>query len=688
MYRILLSLFVSAFITLSLGSGPGHAQESQWNVSLVEVQERSATTPVTLDVHQENWTPNPQNFALEVDNIDVSALVEIEETKISYRPAEPLNAGLHAVRIYEITSEGDYVERGFWQFVVNDTENGAVAGSGEAGESGSGTHVEASMDNSIEISQRLFDKNITASVSDDTSISGAGSGNLNISNGNWSLTASGNYFIESEESISVTGNEFDLGEYSINLQYSGTTISSGATLGHQDIGVESLAMSSFNRRGLSVNVGGADDRWKVTGFSLSSDSLAGGDDFTGQKEDSGYVAGGAVMGRPIWDEDAKIELTGLYFTSQGGELDFGSSGGLVTDTAPKGEGAAIIADSYWMQDRIRVRGEYAYSNMDLDGDESLGKDGADANAVDLSYVAIQDDGQSETPVSLTVGGRWEKVDTFYYSLGNQGLAVDRNAFSAFANMYVGAFSLNTYAGYETNNTADLQDVATDQVISAGFDGSYTFTIERENPEDRAWLGTPFFGFGASLFDADRKDTPTGFLGDDTNNSTLNYYINFGSSYERWNWQVGYNRREFDDDTNVSSDTADETIDLSAYWTVSDSLNLSAGTSLNHFAQKADGERSYNVSGNLGVQATLIPDTLTTNLSYNMNLSSGSGDSPDKHILSGEMEWTFISPEVNKPGVALAFRGAMEKDDGNSDNSLDDTKYEGFLVLRVKAPVAY
>jgi len=687
MYRNLLSLIVSVFIALNLGSGPAHAQESQWKTSLIEVEDRTATTPIVLNVLEESWSPNPQNFALEVDNIDVSSLVEIEETQISYTPAEPLNAGIHAVRIYEITSEGDYVERGFWQFIVN-SGGGAVAGGGEGSDGSGETHVEASMDNSIEISQRLFDKNISSSVSDDTFVSGAGSGNLNIANGNWSLTASGNYFIESEDRVSVTGNEFDLGEYSIAFQHNGSTISSGATLGHQDIGVESLAMTSFNRRGVSLNIGGATERWKVTGFSLSSDSLAGGDDITGQKEESGYVAGGAAMGRPLWDENAKIELTGLYFTSQGGELDFGSSGGLVTSTAPKGEGAAVIADSYWWQDRIRVRGEYAYSNMDLDGDESLGKDGADANAVDLSYVAIRDDGQSETPVSLTIGGRWEKVDTFYYSLANQGLAVDRNAFSAFANMYVGAFSLNAYSGYESNNTADLQDVATDEVISAGFDGNYTFTINREEPDDLAWLGTPFFGFGASIFDADRKKTPVGFLGDGTDNTTLNYYINFGSSYERWNWQLGYNRREFDDDTDVSSDTADETIDLSAYWTVSDSLNLSAGTSLNRFEQKADGERSYNVSGNLGLQAILIPDTLTTNISYNMNLSSGSGDSPDKHILSGEMEWTFISPEVNKPGVALAFRGAMEKDDGNSDNSLDDTKYEGFLVLRIKAPVAY
>ncbi|MEP4192983.1 MAG: hypothetical protein ABJN51_17970, partial [Sneathiella sp.] len=347
-----------------------------------------------------------------------------------------------------------------------------------------------------------------------------------------------------------------------------------------------------------------------------------------------------------------------------------------------------IADSYWYQDRLRLRGEYAFSNMDLDGAGALDKDFADAEAFDISYILLQDDGTSETPLSLTVGGKWERVDTFFYSLANQGLNVDRNSYSSFANMYWGALSLNAVAGYETNNADDLADVATDRVITANIDGNYSFTIDREHPDDMAWLGTPFIGFGVSYVDADRKDTPVGYLGDDTDNATLTYYANVGSSYERWNWQLSYNKSTFSDETDISSDTADETIDLSAYWTVSDALNLSAGTQFNRYIQKDDGERSYNVTGNMGVQAILVPDTLTTNWNYNMNLSSGSGDIPDKHILSGEMEWTFLPAEVNKPGVALAFRGAMEKEYGNSDSSIDDTSYEGFIVLRLKAPLAY
>ncbi len=686
MLRFLVRFISACLIAVSFQGGIAVAQSQSWPAEFVENSNREAQSSVVIRLASDIWKQNNSSFALEVDNVDVTSLVNADDDELVYDPAEPFDPGLHDIRLYEVTASGEYIEQNYWQFEILGASAVASGNGGQGGSSdGIETLIEASADNNIEISQKIFEHNISSTARDFT-VSGAGSGSLNISRGNWNFSSSGNYFIESEDTLTVDGNEVDLGEYSMKLQYSGETLTSAATLGHHDIGVESLAMSSFNRRGVSLSLGTADERLKVTGFSLSSDSLAGANNFTGQKRETGYVAGGAAVGRPLWDENAKLELTGLYFASRGGEADFGSGGGL--EGAPEGQGGAFIADSYWFQDRLRLRGEYAFSNMDLDGSGTLGEDAADAESFDISYILLQDDGQSETPVSLTIGGKWERVDTFFYSLANPGLNVDRNSYSAFANMYAGALSLNALAGYETNNEDDLADVATDRVITANIDGSYSFTIDREDPDDLAWLGTPFVGFGVSYVDADRKKTPTGFVGETTDNATLTYYANLGTSYERWNWQVSYNRSVFEDDTDVSSDTANETVDLSAYWTVTDNLNLSAGTQFNRYIQKDAGERSYNVTGNLGLQASLIPDTLTSNLFYNMNLSSGSGDVPDKHILSGEMEWTFIPAEVNKPGVALAFRGSMEKEYGNTDSSLDDTKYEGFIVLRLKAPVSY
>ncbi len=633
---------------------------------------------ISLEASADDWGIRTQNLIIEIDNVDVTELVSFTSSGFRYDVLQPLEAGFHTLKIYEADSAGDYHLVREYQF---------EATVGQAGVAGGG-NLTLESDNSLEVSQRLFDTNISSSI-DDTTASGAGNTTLNYENGGWSVNINGNYFLESEEEIAQTGNEFDLGEYNARLAYSGDSYGAELNLGHHDIGLESLAFSGFNRRGVSLKTGLFDDTIQITGFSLSSDSLAGVDDISGQKEDSGYVAGGAVAIRPLWNEIGKIELTGVYFDSKGGEADFGSGGGLGIDAAPKGQGAALIADTLWYEDRLRVRGEYAYSNVDLDGDDAvLDKDSANAHAYSFDYDLIRDDGTHDTPTSLKIGARYERIDTYYYSLANTGLATDRDGFTAYANMYYGSFNLNALSSVFMNNVDDHDDLATDRVITASINGSYSFDPQINEEGEIGWLGTPFMGFGVNYMDANRVETPTGYLGDDTDNHNATLYINFGSSYETWNWQLGYNHALFEDSTNVSSDTANDLIDLSAYWNISDYTSLSIGTQLNRYEQKADSDRTYSVSGNLGLQTTFIPDVLNARLDYNMNLSSGSNDIPDRHLLATEVEWTLIPAEINSAGIALAFRGAMEKQHGNDDSSLDDAAYEGFFVLKFKAPLQY
>ncbi|MBE7636169.1 hypothetical protein GUA87_04885 [Sneathiella sp. P13V-1] len=665
-------------VALSVFLLPAYAQaEINWPETISATGETGQFV-IALDTTSDEWGARTENLIIEIDNVDVTELVAFTPAGFRYEVLQPLKVGLHTLKIYEADQAGDYQLVREYQFEATADQAGVASGGSLTLES----------DNSLEISQRLFETNITSSI-DDTTASGAGNTSIRYENGGWSLNINSNYFLESEEEISQTGNEFDLGEYDARLAYSGDGYGAEVNLGHHDVGLESLAFSGFNRRGVSLKTSFLDDAIQITGFSLSSDSLAGVDDISGQKEDSGYVAGGAVAIRPLWNEIGKIELTGVYFDSKGGEADFGSGGGLGVDAAPKGQGAALIADTLWYEDRLRVRGEYAYSNMDLDGDDAaLDKDSANAHAYSLDYDLIRDDGTHDTPTSLKIGARYERIDTYYYSLANSGLATDRDGFTAYANMYYGSFNLNALSSVFVNNVDDHEDLATDRVITASLDGSYSFDPQVNEEGEIGWLGTPFMGFGVNYMDANRVDTPVGYLGDDTNNHSGTLYFNFGSSYETWNWQLGYNHALFVDDTNVSSDTANDLIDLSAYWNVSDYTSLSVGAQLNRYEQKADSERTYSVSGNLGLQTAFIPDVLNARLDYNMNLSSGSNDIPDRHLLATEVEWTLIPAEINSAGVALAFRGAMEKQHGNEDSSLDDAAYEGFFVLKFKAPLLY
>jgi len=661
---------------LSIAATPANAA-IQWPDTIAQSTD-SGQLVLFLPVTSDEWTANASQFIVEIDSIDVTEMTAFETSGIQYTALKPLSAGTHTLRIYELDPDEEYILRAEYTF---ETVGGNDAGQGDGSFS-------LESDNNLEISQRLFETNIDGSLRD-TTASGAGTVGARFEKGRWSFDFNGNYFLESEPEISQTGNEFDIGDYSARFAYTGDDFGAEANIGHHDIGLESLSFSGFNRRGISLKTSVADDRFQITAFSLSSDSVAGVDDIAGQKEDGGYVIGGAVAGRPVWNEDAKIELTGLYFTSKGGEADFASGGGLGVDAAPKGQGAAFIADTLWYEDRLRVRGEYAYSDMDLDGDEALlSKDDADAQSVSIDYDLIRDDGTRETPLSLKIGAKYEKIDTYFYSLANTSLATDRDGYSAFANLYWGALSLNAYSSIEQNNVDDNSDIATDRTITAAFDGSYSFEPDYDENGNIGWLGTPYMGFGVNYIDADRVETPIGYLGDDTNNNSGNLYVNLGTSYNSWNWQVGYTHAFYNDHADVTSDTINEMVDLSAYWNLTDNISLSAGTQFNRYIEKTNAERSYNITGNLGLQAAIVPEVFNARVDYNMNLSSGSGDIPDRHLVTTEMEWTLIPAEINSAGVAIAFRGAMEKEHGNANSSLDDTAYEGFFVLKFKAPLVY
>lgn len=691
--RIKVPAFILAVVLSALWlTGPvssTHAAENWTAVLQPPADERgynaSEVLIIELPAHLADRSGN--FLSLEVDNVDVSQLITIEGGYVSYQPYEPFTAGAHELRLFEISDDGSYTERsliGFQTFAGDiGADGGGAMMSGDTGAGGSRFYA----DNSLEVIHRLADKYVTTTA-EDTTISGSGNMGYSNSGARWQVEAGSNYFIESEEDLSMSGRRVDIGEYNFSADYQGDAIKGGTKIGHHDVGVDSFVMSGFNRRGISASAGTAGDSASATAFSFAADSIVGAADIVGSAENSGHVQGGLIGFRPMNNADGRIEISGVYFTAEGGIDSIAVSGDELDPATPaEGHGGALVVDSYWADERLRLRGEYAHSYNDVDGDGSLNEDSAGAGSILVSYALIENEIWGDDPVSLTIGGKWEYVETYFSSIANPGMAADRDSWSAFADFFLGNLSLNARTLVETNNVDDVAGVATDRITNSGFDGNYSFNIERENPEDLAWLGMPYMSFGMNGTTANRVDTPSGYQGAGTDNYSVMGYFSFGSSYDRWNWQLGYNRTLFEDDANQSSDTTNDMIDLSATWSVNDDLNLTAGTQFIRFEDVSEDKDSYMVGGNFGLQATLIPETLRTSWNYNMNLSAGSGDSPNTHLVSGEVEWTLIPAQTNRVGVALALRGSMEKEHGNDDDGLDDLRFETFAALRFTAPVS-
>ena len=162
----------------------------------------------------------------------------------------------------------------------------------------------------------------------------------------------------------------------------------------------------------------------------------------------------------------------------------------------------------------------------------------------------------------------------------------------------------------------------------------------------------------------------------------------GSNYSNWGWQLAETYSEFEDQTGAAADTRNYLTAISANWLPSPSTNLSAGVQWNQIVDIDNKNNTHNINLNLGIQAELIPSTLKIKANYNLNLLAGDGDSNDRTIANGEVEWTLLPSTVNSVGVALVFQGLMENKDRNADVNQNQTVWQVFSLLRLSAPLAY
>lgn len=631
-------------------------------------------------------------LAVEIDDVDVTSLLDLNGTDFVYTPAQPFSPGEHQIRLISVADPSAPEEKGAWSFVISGASNvssenseteSAPTESEIAAAEQAMTRGSFRVDTLTEFSYRFADKNIS-NQPDRAILGGAGDMSGEVESGNWRMSTRGNYLLQTDNDLSMTGNALDLGEYDITLDYSGETVKGGMTLGHHDIGQQSLIMNGFYRRGASLNLGSANSRIEGTGFAFGTESLTGGDNFTGLNSETERLVGGTVSVRPFSSDPDGLKVTGIYYDGKGSGI---GDGIMITDPVAEGRGWGAIVEKAFGDQRVSLKGQYAQSWYDQDGDEGTAPE-EDSQAMAFSIDARPFDvapiwfGQS---ADLRVGAQYEQVGTYFQSLANNGLAGDRDAYTAYGNLYWGAFSSNLQYVYETNNVDDLETVPTDSLQNLSLGLNYTFDPQTGSLD---WLGTPNMYLSGFIAEMGRVDTPAGYLGPDTDNITTSLTLGGNTSYGNWSWGLSHTLSTYADRTGESSDTINNGTGINLNWTDYDRFSIGGGAQLNVFEDRDTNKISYGTNFYTDISAEIMKDTLNLNMDYNLNLAAGSDDLPDTHLLNGEVEWTFLQSEPNVPGVALAVGGSMESTNGNTDSSEDQTAYQVFFVIRVKAPFAY
>jgi hypothetical protein len=608
-------------------------------------------------------------LAVELDEFDVTALMQLEGGRLLLDPPEPLAPGLHQLRLVEYGGDGSITERGAWSFEVRDGE--------------SLREVSAAANTSVDLMYR-FAGNDLIDPPDSFTAQGAGDARGRIADDNWSVDAEANYFLNSQQDQTIDGKRLDIGEYLFGGSYDAESTDLSVRLGHQDIGADNLIMSDFYRRGLTVTLAQPEENLSVTAFALRSEPALGIDNFTGLADSENRVQGVMVSARPIESLSENVEITGTFYE---GETDAIGNGTGQFGEDSSGAGGSLALDTLWLDRRLRLRGEVALSHFDFDDSGDLPADNDFAYSLLASYALIPGGASDGDYLSWDVGVEHKRIGTFFASVANPFVVTDRQTTSAFTNFVWENLSMQAQAGYETSNVEELDALPTDRTYFGTFNANYTPVMEPDEDGSYGWLGQPTFGLSLNFNDGKQIDKPAAFAALGGDYQVRSATVSASSFHDFWSWTLSQSVNSFEDRSGATGDTMNYLTDLGLQFQPDQSLTIGPYAQLSIFRDNATTDDLDSVNLGLDIAADLIPEVLTSTLNGSLNLTDSVGHSPDSYFVGGEVLWNAIPAEVNRPGVALAVTGSYQHTD-DADFFIADDIVQVFGKVKLTLPLAY
>ncbi len=616
-----------------------------------------------------------EHFALELDNIDITDLVITHNNRLNYRPIEALAAGQHTLRLIALDNLGNSIEKASWSFITQGEKNQTAKAEAWL------TSASFTAETLTEFSNRLKSRHIGSNAPHHSIASGGGQVYGQAQGENWVIDAQGNYLLQSEKSLRQTSAPFDIGEYTLSANHYGELINTRFTAGHHDTGLDSLLISQFYRRGLSAHIASKQDRVAASAFAFNTENTLGTDNVSGISDQNNRINGFSTSIKPFSSDQDALKLMTMYYDGERTREGIGVS---TSDETATGSGWGVTAEKQWLNNQLKFQSHYARSRFDLDGHEGLAPDD-ESNAFSILLEATPfNQILLDKNFNLTVGSKYERIDTFFQSLANQGLASDRDAATLYSNLYWDNLTVDLQLSRETNNVEDLIGLPTDKLQQFLWNSSYIFTLS-QGPN--TWLGSPYINFSGFTSLLERDKTPNGYIGTDTDSRSSSYTVSGGSNYEALYWTLSYTNGSFNDDANTNNDTSNELTSLGFGWQARHNLLLNGNLQYATFNNKGTGDNSYDTQIGIGLISEVIQEKLNLNINYNLNQSSGDTDLPDRHIINTEVGWTFSQATYNRPGFSLALRGSLEKTNGNTAFTDNETSYQIFAIFRISVPLS-
>ena len=648
------------------------AQPVQWKPEFVQPEPGTAGQTASLRIHVVGIPEDtPDRLAVELDNIDVTALAVLDGTDIVVTPAQPIAFGAHVLRLVESAPDGSIVERGQWAFEIRKS-----AAFREANLQANAT---------LNASQRIADHNANTTAGGQQA-NGSAQVQGAVANDDWQAKGAASIVANSQSNqLPRQEGHLDIGQYLIEAQRGAV---SGRVGDHGAIAPDSLVMQGFARRGVSADVvaGGVA---RLTGFSMHATPVAGSSNLTGVQDHQNRVDGVVATLSPVQGRPEVLALSGTYVDGNGT-----SASGVGVAGSPQsfgGRAGSVAADARLLDQLLRLRGEYARSSYDFDGTggtlEPQSGHAYSALANYLPWHRLMVLGQ---PLVWNIGAQKQLLSTFFHSPANPGTVADRDTRQAFTGLNWYGLNAQASAGKEHDNVDDLALLPRTESTQHSFALNYVPVLPAAQTPG-APPSVPFYGqpnLTASYMSLKKElannpgalPLPPGPL-----HETTNLMLGAQFQYARWNWGLGHTRVADKDFANLTPETRTNSDRLQAGLQLA---KLVIGGSLQY-------DHADDLTNDTSTEATTAATTLaypftervTSNIAYSVRHARAA---PQSDQLASDttvaLNWVVVPPKEQRPGLSLGFDGSYHSCRDKLASAAPDAAcfntYQAFLRLSV------
>jgi hypothetical protein len=620
------------------------AQQSAWKPAFVEPRSGAQAQIAPLRILVAGIPQDvPQRLAVELDDIDVTSLAALDGSDIVITPAQPLAFGKHSLRLVEYTPDGGIAERGQWSFEIRKSAAFRDA------------HLEANV--ALNVTERVADHNVDVTA---RPLQGNGTAQIRgaVANDSWQAEGTASVIANSQGSqMPVQARHIDIGQYLLSARRGAVSASVGD---HPALGPDSLIMQNFARRGVTVEIGNGEIA-RVTGFSMGATPLIGSRNFAGVQDSQNRIDGMVATFFPIPGRPDALAVSGTYVDGRStGENGAGVAG---ISQAADGRAGSVVADAQLLDRLLRLRGEFAGSNYDVDGaGTGLEPQSGHAYSGLANYTPWHSLTVLGQPLALNIGVQKKLLSTFFQSPANPGAIADRDMGQVFTGLSWYGLNVQTAAAREHDNVDMLAFVPRTDSRQHSFSLNY-FPLQpaaqaQGGPPPLPWYGQASLTAAYTSLSKSLTVNPGGLplpLG--PLHETTNLLLDAQFQHATWSWGLSHSRLEDKDFAGFTPETRTASDRLQTAFRIA-KLNVGASMQHDQTDDMTNATRSQAMVGN-ATFACPFSDRVTSNLAYTVRHAWSDVPASDQIVSDTTLalNWVVRPAAARRPGLSLGLDGS-------------------------------